>query len=49
MTRRSTQKYEVVHTLTLTVVSTGLSKTSATETARLMGNKNLVVRPVRKD
>lgn len=48
MTRKSTQKYEVVHTTSGTVVLSGVSKTSANETRRLMKDKNLIVRPVRR-
>ena len=48
MTRKSTQKYEVVHITSGTVVLTDVSKTSANETRLMMKDKNLIVRPVRR-
>jgi hypothetical protein len=48
MTRKSTAKYEVIHMASGTVVLTGVSKTSAQETKRLMGHAGLLVRPVKQ-
>lgn len=46
-TRASTQKHEVYHANSLTVVLTGVSKTDAKNIARRMG-KGFAVRPVRR-
>ena len=49
MTRKSTQKYEVVHLKSMTVCLSGVSRTDATKVRQGMGSKDdFYIRPVKR-